>query len=192
MQFMKRLRQIPPAILGNAVLFQGLWLAAVLGASLGRQWPALVMLLALVALAVGSGASWRAAGRMALAGLLAGMLAERVWLSLGLIEYRLAWSPVWPPVWIMVLWVAFAMSLNHSLAWLQGRVWLAAVFGAIGSVGSVLAGVRWGAASAPAGWLPLAVWYGLVWALLVPALAWWAARGAGPGGQAMWPREGRT
>lgn len=192
MQIMKRLQQIPPAILGNAVLFQALWFAAVLGAAQGLQWPALATLLALVTLALGSGASWRAEGRMALAGLLAGVLAERLWLSLGLIEYRLAWSSGWPPLWIMMLWVGFAMSLNHSLAWLQGRVRLAALFGAVGSIASVLAGVRCGAASAPAGLLPLAVCYGLVWALLVPALAWWAARGAGPGGQTMWPGEGRT
>lgn len=189
---MMRLKKIPPAMLGNAVLFQGLWFAAVLGAGQGVQWPALVLWLALLWLAVASGTSWRVEGRMALAGLAAGGLAESVWLSLGLIEYRLSWLPGWPPAWIMMLWMGFAMSLNHSLAWLQGRWRLAALCGAFGSVMSVLAGVRLGAASAPAGLWPLALCYGLVWALLVPALAWWAARGAGPGGQTMWPTEGRT
>src|SRR5690606_13254728 len=162
----------------------------VLGAVHGVQWPALVVWLALFWLAVASGTPWRVEGRMAVAGLVAGALAESVWLSLGLIEYRLSWQPGWPAAWIMLLWMGFAMSLNHSLAWLQGRHWLAALFGAVGSVASVLAGVRLGAASAPAGLWPLALCYGLVWAALVPALAWWAGRG--PGGQTMWPTEGRT
>jgi hypothetical protein len=33
------------------------------------------------------------------------------------------------PIWIVILWILFAITLNHSLAWLKGRISLAMLFG---------------------------------------------------------------
>ena len=46
------------------------------------------------------------------------------------------------PIWIVVLWVLFALTLNHSLSWLKGRVVLAAIFGALGGPLAYVAGEK--------------------------------------------------
>ena len=70
----------------------------------------------------------------------------------GLIQYNnliLYNNPGWPypltPLWIIILWVMFAMTLNHSLSWLKGRVLLATLFGAIGGPLAYIAGEKLGA-----------------------------------------------
>lgn len=73
------------------------------------------------------------------------------------------------PAWMAVLWPLLGTTLNHSMAWLQGRWLLAAVAGGIGGLASYEAGVRLGAVEmvdvAACRWL-----LGLGWALLMPAL----------------------
>jgi hypothetical protein len=73
------------------------------------------------------------------------------------------------PAWMAVLWTLLGSSLNHSMAWLQGRWLLAAVLGGVGGLASYEAGVRLGAVEmvdvAACRWL-----IGLGWALLMPAL----------------------
>ena len=163
-------------IIGNFALFQLLWFAAIFGAAAGLLAPVLLVLLMLFVLGPLFERPLAPDLRMACAGLLVGLAVEPLWIGAGLIEYRLQFHALLPPVWILALWMGFALSFNYSLAWLQGRRLLAAVFGGVGSVLSVLAGVRFGAAEAPAGLLPLALAYGALWAILVPMLAQLAQR----------------
>jgi hypothetical protein len=68
------------------------------------------------------------------------------------------------------MWADFGLTLNSSLAWLQRRWLVAAVFGAIGGPLAYLAGVRIGAVSFSA---PPAIVYAalaLVWGVVTPAL----------------------
>lgn len=164
-------------LLGNFALFQLLWFAAIFGAAAGTELPVFAVLAVLLIWGSLRGVPFGPDGRMILAGLVVGLAAEPVWLALGLIEYRMQGFGLLPPAWIMALWVGFAVSFNYSLAWLQGRPLLAGLFGAVGSALSVIAGVRFGAADAPQGLVFLAVVYAAGWAVLVPLLAWWAARG---------------
>src|SRR5512142_1631269 len=86
----------------------------------------------------------------------------------------------WPqlaPIWMTMLWTSFALSLNHSLEFLQARP-LAA--GALGAVGAPLAywaaGTGWHAltfGATPA--LTVAI-TALLWGALMPALAHLARR----------------
>ncbi|MBK6851647.1 MAG: DUF2878 domain-containing protein [Burkholderiales bacterium] len=73
------------------------------------------------------------------------------------------------PAWMAVLWPLLGSTLNQSMAWLQGRWWLAAVLGGVGGLASYEAGVRLGAIEmvdvAACRWL-----LGLGWAVLMPAL----------------------
>lgn len=86
------------------------------------------------------------------------------------------------PLWILALWAAFAMTLNHSMAWLRRRLWLACV---LGLVGGPLA--YWGVAR---GWQAMVfeppttratIWLAIGWAVALPLLAGlarrWSARG---------------
>lgn len=70
-----------------------------------------------------------------------------------------------PPPWLIAVWLLFASTLNHSLRWLQSRLWLAALCGAISAPLSYVAGARLGALNIDLARLPLLA---LAWALLLP------------------------
>ncbi|MBZ2188557.1 DUF2878 domain-containing protein [Alcanivorax sp. JB21] len=178
MNVLRNLKMPPAAIVGNFVFFQVLWFAAILGAARGVIWPVLLVLAMLVGWALAHERNVRQEVRMLMAGLVVGAIAELVWLNAGVISYRTAWSAHFAPIWILALWAGFAVSFNYSLGWLKGRPFVAAAFGGFGSAGSVVGGVRLGAAEAPEGLLLLAICYGVLWSLIVPMLAWWAQRGA--------------
>jgi len=61
---------------------------------------------------------------------------------------------------------------------MRGRWLVAAVFGGVGAVMSLFAGLRFGAAQPLQGEMALLAVYGAGWALLVPWLAWLAADSA--------------
>lgn len=162
------------AVIGNFVLFQLLWFAAVLGAAASLSWPAPLALLALLGWTRLTGGSLRSDLRLVLIGLATGMVFEVLLLGSGLIHYQLQWWQYVPPVWILCLWAGFAQSFLYSMAWMRQRLWLASVFGGVGSVMSMYAGLQFGAAQPLQGNVPLLVAYGLGWSVLVPFLAWLA------------------
>ncbi|WP_115718710.1 DUF2878 domain-containing protein [Gallaecimonas mangrovi] len=145
----------------NLVFYQLAWLAAVV---LQSPWP----VLALLALHLYLTPLKKADGKLMLLFMAAGVVVDGSLGLLGLFEFAV--GPLFIPLWLVALWAALAMLPNHSLAWLKGRLWLNAVFGAIGGPLAYWAGVRLGAAQF--GW-PL--WLSLltlaaVWALLWPFL----------------------
>ena len=67
------------------------------------------------------------------------------------------------PFWLMLLWVAFACTLRHSLGWMLARPWLAAVLGAIAAPWSYYAGELLGAISvSPAALLLIGIGWGML------------------------------
>lgn len=159
-------------VVGNFVLFQVLWFAAVLGAAQGDSWWALPVLFAMLAWTPMTGASLFADLRLVAIGLALGLMFEVCFIATGAIAYKAQWFQWAPPMWIMLLWAGFAMSFNHSMAWLTQRPLVAGIFGGFGAVLSLLAGVRLGAAEALLPDWQVALIYGFSWALLVPLLAW--------------------
>lgn len=167
------------ALAVNFVGFQLLWFVAVYGGARGWDGWALAVLVVMQGLVWAINRGWRRDLPLLAAGALACALCEPAWLAPGLIRYQ-DWSLNWlAPAWIWALWLGFAVSFNYSLAWLRPRLLLAALFGGVGGVFSVTVGIHLGAASTPHGWWPLAMTYCVVWALVVPALAYGARRLAG-------------
>lgn len=128
----------------NALLFQATWFACVIGAATGRPWLGAVPL-ALLAAQV----AWRPrAGdlRLVAIALAFGPALSWLWQRLDLLAYASP-GPVagHAPAWIVMLWVAFALTLNHSLGWLGRRPLLALAFGLVGSPASYWAAQRLGA-----------------------------------------------
>lgn len=156
---------------GNFVLFQVLWFAAVGGAAAGFSLLALPVLLAMLGWSLATGGPLKSDGLLMLFGLVMGFLFEVLFLASGVLVYEAQMNGWAPPVWILLLWAGFAMTFNHSMAWLRGRALLAVVMGASGSVLSLFAGVKLGAAEVQAPALTVALIYGASWAVLVPALA---------------------
>ena len=87
----------------------------------------------------------------------------------GMILYN---NPGWnfplTPLWIVMLWLLFSVTLNHSLAWLKNRTILSLLFGSIGGPLAYVAGDKLGAItiSTPETIIALAVG----WAIITPLL----------------------
>lgn len=108
-----------------------------------------------------------------------------------------------PPTWLLAIWALFATTLNSSLAWLQGKLWLSAVFAAVAGPASYLAGARLtrsqisfpipGQADAFLEWSPERVFawpsgrplliLAIEWGVVFPLLLWVARRLRPPWGE---------
>ena len=159
----------------NQGFFQLSWPACVIGAAYGWLWTGLLV--------VGVMALWQLNRvnrhpldlRMIAVCLGIGVVLDTAWVQLGLLSYTLAWPVAGAaPLWIMLLWLALALVINHSMAAFKQRLWLLAAFGLIGSPFSYFAGSRFGAVEwvAPA-WQVIAA-TGISWAIILPFLFWLA------------------
>ena len=160
------------SVAANIVGYQLVWMACVAGAGRGIAWLGPVAAAVFVVATLAFGGRRDADLRALLIAVPLGVAVDSLFAASGWLNYAQAWP--WPrlaPVWILSLWAAFAMTLNHSLSFLEGRPWLAA---SLGLVGGPLA--YWAAAGAfdavdfgvPAPWILSALALG--WALLLPLL----------------------
>lgn len=155
----------------NAMLFQlGWWTCVLMG-----QGPGLLLALALVGVHIalwGNTAETRLLFKVALLG----SLIDTGLMHLGVITFP-NWEAAWIPPWLMLLWLLFATTLRHALDWLAPHPVLAAGLGALGGASSYLAGGTLGAAALPLGTFWSMLIFGLIWALLTPALLRYAHSG---------------
>ncbi|HEU4664537.1 MAG TPA: DUF2878 domain-containing protein, partial [Dokdonella sp.] len=86
----------------------------------------------------------------------------------GLVRYATPAPALAAPVWILSIWVAFGLTLAHSLAFLQGRPWLAAIAGAAGGPLAYLGAARLGAVGFER---PGLAAIALAWTFAMPLLA---------------------
>ena len=156
----------------NFVGFQIVWVLAVGGAAKGLWWPGLAGLLVYGGLQLYFSRWAKADLALLLLAALIGCLADTVLVQLGLVRYATPIpSAAFAPVWIAGLWMAFSLTINHSMSWLKGR-WLAAVlFGAIGGpLVFWMAGKYWSAVEiVEPQWRGLTA-LGVEWALMTPLL----------------------
>lgn len=176
------------AWLPNMVLFQICWFAFVAGAGQGVAWAGFPVLLgfALWQLKV---SPWPRADLtlMATAAVL-GFALDSGFVRADLVQYPASagWHG-WAPPWIVGLWMAFALTLNHSLAFLKRKTGLAVAFGAVGGPLAYSVAARvWNAATLvepqSRGLFALA----LGWGVATPVLVWIATR------LALWDLESRA
>ena len=173
--------------LNNALNFVGsqlLWLAAVGGAANGMAWlgPAFLLLFAAYQLSP----PCRAHGDGALMGvaLLVGLVVDSIMAASGLARYASPFPFEWmAPLWILSLWMGFALTFNHSMAYLVRRPWLAAAMGAfVGPFSYWVAARAWGAVEFAQPTWPALLVLGLLWALAMPLLAFASGQLAAAGG----------
>ena len=154
-----------PATLLNALAYQAGWLACVLG---GNAWalPAGALLLALHWWLVERSA--RGWAIVVIAALL-GLAMDLGWQRLGLLRFDGTVAGGLPP-WLAMLWLLFATPFAHSLAWLQARLALAALLGAVCGPLSYVAGIALGAAASRFPSWQVALAMAPAWGLLLPLL----------------------
>ena len=155
---------------------QALWFGAVIGATHSQLWLAPLLLTGF--------AFWefqpvrRVYGdfQLMLVAVLIGLILDTSWVKLGWLEFAAGETfPHRAPLWILLLWAGLALTLNHSLAWLQSRLVLAALLGGVSSPLSYLGASRLGAVNIvteSSGWF---LGLGLSWAVALPLLLWLAS-----------------
>ncbi|MGN6579609.1 MAG: DUF2878 domain-containing protein [Bordetella sp.] len=163
----------------NFLGYEIVWFAAVIGASRGSALPGL--LCAVVFTAWQLSVSHRRASDLRLVGiaLLCGLIVDGVLSHMGWMHYAaMSWAvPPGVPLWILALWVAFAMTLNHSMVWLQGRpAWALALGAAGGPLAYWGASRSWQAVVFEAPAARAAIWLAVGWGIALPLLAGLAAR----------------
>lgn len=156
--------------LAAAVLFQGVWFAAVLGGAQGLDWPGVSAAL----LFLGLGWWWpgflpRLAWPAFVLWPLLGYALDAVPIICGWLSYSgpAAWPKQLAPLWIAALWWSFLPLFPGALAWMRDRYWISVSFGAIGAPLSYLGGERLGALVMEERVLALA-WIAVVWGTLTP------------------------
>lgn len=162
----------------NIVAFELCWIAVVWGAGSGLVWPGVSMMLVFFIANAWFSPSRRADLSLAAVALGLGVVVDTLFIHTGLVAYA---SPgplaALAPVWILALWLGFSQTINHALSWLRSRVWLAAVFGAIGGPLSYWAAERvFQAAEFPSGMLAAMLALAIAWGLITPLLTLTASR----------------
>lgn len=159
----------------NMALMQVLWFGAVIGASKDLFWLAPLLLLLFAGWEFS--ANNRASGdfKLMLVAVLIGLVLDTTWIKLGWLEFASSWPATdKAPVWILSLWAGLALTLNHSLAWLQSRLFLAGLLGGLSSPFSYLGAAKMGALTiVPETW-PWIFGLSASWAIALPLLLWLA------------------
>ncbi|MHB1059626.1 MAG: DUF2878 domain-containing protein [Rhodanobacter sp.] len=162
----------------SLVGYQLVWFAAVIGAGRGLAWSGIAGMLLYAAVQLIAARHYKADLSLMATAIVLGLLVDGGLLNAGLASYAAPWpSAAMAPAWILALWATFAMTFTQSLCWLQTRLWLAALLGAVGGPLAYLSASRgWHVVSfADPAWRGL-LWLGIGWALATPALAWLARR----------------
>ena len=129
-------------VLANIIGYQCVWFAAVLGAAHGRWWSGAAAACVFV-IAQWSASRDRAVdARLVACALLAGIVLDGMLAASGVLRYASPEPALAAPLWILALWAAFAMTINHSLAFLKDSSIAALVLGGIGAPFAYFAAAR--------------------------------------------------
>jgi hypothetical protein len=156
----------------NVIGFQIVWMVTVGGAARGIWWAGLPVL------ALFAAWQWRVSRvpkadfKLVVIAALLGFGIDSAFAASQWLHYQapLPW-PSFAPVWILVLWMGFALTLNHSMRFLRGHHLWAIAFGAIGGpVAYVAADRLWGAVQFEQPHWHVVVALGVAWAVVTPLL----------------------
>ena len=130
----------------NFVLFQAGWFIGVLGASYNHTFLALTLSIVILLVHFALIKNRILELKLIIIAGLIGLLFDGALLNFDLIIYN---DPgllyLLTPIWIVMLWMFFAMTLNHSLAWLRQKIYISILFGALGGPLAYIAGEKLGA-----------------------------------------------
>ncbi len=153
----------------NFAWYQLTWFTAVLGGTAYGWLLALLMFMHLVLVS-----SWRR--ELALMATVAalGCSMDALLSAAGYFQFvESRWLPI--PLWHVAIWLGFAGTLRHSMAFMVGRPRLMTFAAAIFAPLTYLAAQRFGAVEFPLGDFPTAIVIGLSWLTVTPLLIWLTA-----------------
>ncbi len=126
----------------NLIGYQLVWFAIVISASRGQPWWGIAAALVFIGLQLASSTTRVADLRTVATALTCGFLMDGALAATGWLGYASPLVSLPAPIWILALWMAFAMTWNHSMLFLRGRPWLAALLGAVGGPLAYLGAAR--------------------------------------------------
>ena len=128
----------------NFVLFQSIWFILILSAAHDSTYGALIGFF-LLSLQYLHGKKLFADCLLVVLAIVIGLIHDGLLKYFNLILYHIVFIDFYSPIWIIGLWISFALTINHSLAWLQSKPALQIFFGLIGGPLAYLAGEKLGA-----------------------------------------------
>lgn len=156
----------------NVILYEVGWACCVLGAAWG--FPLIGGGLALCLVLVHLWLSEDRLGELCLmlVVMLLGLLIDSGQQALGLFRFKPDGLGLGLPLWVYIIWAQFATLFHYALTWLSTRYFLAFLLGAIGGPLAYGGGISLGAAEfGPHPFSSLTI-LAVMWALVVPFLAW--------------------
>jgi hypothetical protein len=155
----------------NLVLFKLGWIGCATFAANGYPGLAILTVAAVAALHLATLPVKRKEALVLLAAALFGMSWESALVGLGIVSYPgYDGSAVLAPLWIVAMWVLFATTINHGLAWIKRNWVIASTAGLIGGPLAFFGGAGLGAVAFSDTLLAMGV-IGIGWAILLPLLA---------------------
>jgi hypothetical protein len=156
----------------NGIAFQIVWWACVLGAAKGSAWLGVLAALLFCTFTLALSSQRAADLRVLAAAVIIGAVVDGLYAWSGWLAYAspFPWAS-WAPGWILAIWASFALTFNHSLAFLKHRPLLAAALGAVSGPLSYLGAQALGAVEFAPQSAPIVLSLALGWALCLPLLA---------------------
>lgn len=156
----------------NIAFYQATWFAAIAGAARDWWWAGPAMLAVFAAWQLRVSNERRSDLELMACAAVAGFAVDSLCVRGGMFTYASPVpSPDFAPIWIVALWMSFALTLNHSLAWLKAHPVIASVLGAVGApLAYLAAALGWNAltfVARPA--LALGA-LAFAWAILAPVM----------------------
>jgi len=150
----------------NATLFQVTWFSCVIGSAKQLIWPAIISCLALMIWQLAPSRRHISDLKLVAIAIFLGIIIDSLWVQIGFFDYT-DQRPITSlaPAWIIILWVGFALTVNHSLAWLKAHPILPFLMGFIGGPSSYFAGQKLGAVTYMADTLTVSLSLAIAWAL---------------------------
>ena len=118
----------------NFILFQLLWVTSVLGAANAVLWPSTIVIFLILFVFLITKFTHKENLKFVIYSLFFGFIIDSLLASTGLIEYKYNFGITYlAPIWILYLWAGFALTFNHSMAWMFKNKTMATIFIGIGS-----------------------------------------------------------
>lgn len=158
----------------NFVLFQSIWFIFILSATHTSVYGFFVGL-SLLLLQYLLGKKLRADFFLIVLAIIFGCIHDGLLNYFNFILYNIVLIDFYFPLWIIGLWISFALTINHSLRWLQNKPTLQVFFGLIGGPLAYLAGEKLGAITMIHEYTLIMLAFS--WAVVTPILFKFHARG---------------
>jgi hypothetical protein len=161
----------------NFTLFQLGWLICVLAAAYNYTAISVLSCAAIIALHLSLLSDSKSELKLILIAGCIGFLVDSLNIAFHVFQTGQPQGLPLAPLWLVALWMLFAISLRHSLAWLGSNAMMSAAFGAVFAPLAYYAGSKLGAVELPQNDVLVSLCaIGLAWSLVTPLLFWLANR----------------